>query len=133
MVNRSRMRLFVAKLSRPKVNTAENTPAERYCTKLKTVSKILIINEILVEVAGVELITVLRACRLLIPGTATTARRPHCPIHCTFIVRKCMRSRLTLTPHRDPIIPRVRSDSLRKNSTAFRESSAASLAKALAH
>jgi hypothetical protein len=48
---------------------------------------VLILNGILVEAAGVELITVLRACRLLIPGTATTARKARLPnplyVYCT--------------------------------------------------
>jgi hypothetical protein len=52
-----------------------------------------------VEAAGVELISVLRTRKLLILETATTAKkRPHCPIHCTFIVRKCFRSGVQQTP-----------------------------------
>jgi hypothetical protein len=60
-----------------------------YCTKLKCSRKILIINELLVEATGVELMRVLITRNLLILGTATTAKKAHCPIHCTFIVRKC--------------------------------------------
>ena len=44
----------------------ESAAAERYCKKLKVVSKQLIINEILVEATGVELIRVLTARKLLI-------------------------------------------------------------------
>jgi len=46
-----------------------------------------LISEVLVEAAGVELITPLTPRKL--PGSATRAKRPHCPIHCTFTVRKC--------------------------------------------
>jgi hypothetical protein len=64
-------------------------PAELHCTTSKIVREILIINEILAEAAGVELSRVLRTRKLLILGTATRAKKaPHCPIHCTFIVRK---------------------------------------------
>jgi hypothetical protein len=45
----------------------ENTFVEGYCAKLKCVRKHLIINEILVEAAGVELISMLIARNLLIP------------------------------------------------------------------
>jgi hypothetical protein len=44
----------------------EFSAAESYRMKLKCVGKLFIINEILVEAAGVGLIKVLRACRLLI-------------------------------------------------------------------
>jgi len=67
----------------------ENTFVEGYCAKLKCVRKHLIINEILVEAAGVELFWVLTTCNLLIPGTATTARRAPLPdplyVYCTKI------------------------------------------------
>jgi hypothetical protein len=39
----------------------------------------LIINQLLVEAAGVELSSVLTARKLLIPGTATTALTVACP------------------------------------------------------
>jgi len=61
--------------------------AESYCTKLKCVSKLLIINEILVEAAGVELFRVLITRNLLILGTATTAKKAPLPnplyVYCT--------------------------------------------------
>jgi len=61
--------------------------AECYCTKLKCVRKRLIINEILVEAAGVELIIMLTAGKLLILGTATTAKKAPLPdplyVYCT--------------------------------------------------
>jgi hypothetical protein len=65
----------------------EPASAECYCTKLKCVQKQLIINEIFMEAAGVELITVLIARKLLIPGTATTAKKAPSPdplyVYCT--------------------------------------------------
>ena len=49
--------------------------------------KTLIIKEILVEAAGVELSSVLRTRKLLIPGTATTAKKAPLPdplyVYCT--------------------------------------------------
>ena len=55
---------------------AEKSPlTERYYTKLKVIDKQLMISELLVEAAGVELFLVLTTRKLLIPGTATTARR----------------------------------------------------------
>jgi len=60
---------------------------ECYCTKLKTVSKSLIINEIVVEATGVELITMLTTRKLLILGPATTAKKAPLPnplyVYCT--------------------------------------------------
>jgi hypothetical protein len=57
-------------------NLAEKPPlAERYCTKLKCARKQLIIKELLVEATGVELITMLTARKLLIPGSATRAKK----------------------------------------------------------
>ncbi len=52
-----------------KLTEAREEPAclECYCTKLKCVRIILIINEILVEATGVELFRVLIARKLLIP------------------------------------------------------------------
>src|ERR1700735_4341318 len=41
----------------------------------------------MVEAAGVELITVL-ITRKLFQELPKRLKRPHCPIHCTFIVRK---------------------------------------------
>ena len=54
-------------------------PAERYCMKLKVVCNLLIINEIVVEATGVELFSVLITRKLLIPGTATTAKKAPLP------------------------------------------------------
>jgi hypothetical protein len=49
--------------------------AERYCTKLKCVSKQLIINEILVEATGVDFLAPFRNCNLLIPKKEESAKR----------------------------------------------------------
>jgi hypothetical protein len=69
-------------------NLAEKPPlAEHYCTKLKYVRKQLIINELLVEATGVELFSVLITRKLLIPGTATAAKKAPLPdplyVYCT--------------------------------------------------
>jgi|HubBroStandDraft_1064217.scaffolds.fasta_scaffold11574_2 hypothetical protein len=62
---------------------------ERYCTKLKYACKNMIINKILVEAAGVELIRRLTVRKLLIPGIATTAKKASLPdplyVYCTKI------------------------------------------------
>ena len=69
--------------------TTRGEPAcvECYRTKLKCVSKLLIINEILVEATGVELITILITRNLLILGTATKAKKAPLPdplyVYCT--------------------------------------------------
>jgi hypothetical protein len=76
------------------------------------------------EAAGVELIKVLRACRLLILGNATTAKSAPLPDRLYVYCTKIFRSRLTLTPYR-PVLHRTLRF-VRKNSTAFRESSAGS-------
>ena len=70
---------------------AENPPPQNtYCTKLKCVYKLQIINEILVEATGVELFRVLTTRNLLIPGTATTAKKAPLPdplyVYCTKIL-----------------------------------------------
>jgi hypothetical protein len=63
----------------------ERSPAEKpprqntILLKLKYVSKLLIINELLVEAAGVELISVLTTRKLLIQGSATTAKEAPSP------------------------------------------------------
>jgi hypothetical protein len=67
---------------------AESPPPQNtYCTKLKCVYKLLIINEILVEATGVELITMLTTRKLLILETATTAKKAPLPdplyVYCT--------------------------------------------------
>ena len=59
----------------------EPASAECYCTKLKCVRKQLIINELLVEATGVELITMLTARKLLIPGSATRAKKAPLPVN----------------------------------------------------
>jgi hypothetical protein len=60
---------------------------ECYCMKLKCVCKYLIIKEILVEATGVELITMLTTRKLLILGSATTAKKAPFPdplyVYCT--------------------------------------------------
>jgi hypothetical protein len=65
----------------------EPASAECYCTKLKCVCKLFKINEILVEATGVELMTMLTARKLLILGTATTAKKTPLPdplyVYCT--------------------------------------------------
>ena len=76
----------------------EYAGAERYLVTLTIMCTQMIINEIVVEATGVELILVLRACRLLISGNATTAKSAPLPdwlyVYCT----KIFRSGLTLTP-----------------------------------
>jgi hypothetical protein len=61
--------------------------AKCYCTKLKCARKQFITNELLVEAAGVELFRVLITRNLLIPGTATTAKKAPLPdplyVYCT--------------------------------------------------
>jgi hypothetical protein len=61
--------------------------AERQCMRLRIVRNQLIITEIVVEAAGVELSSVLRTRKLLIPGTATRAKKAPLPgplyVYCT--------------------------------------------------
>src|SRR5271166_1177672 len=94
---------------------------EYYCTKLKCVCKRLIINKLLVEAAGVELIRVLITRKLLSLGTATRAKKAplHDPlyVYCT----KCFRSDGQQMPYSDPSIPQVRPDRARKARTSFRK------------
>jgi len=71
-------------------STAESLPLQNfYCTKLKCVSKLLIISEILAEAAGVELFSVLTARKLLILRMARGAKKAPLPIplyvYCTKI------------------------------------------------
>ena len=65
----------------------ESAAVEGCCTKLKCLSKSLIINELLVEATGVELIVVLTARKLLIPRSATRAKKAPLPdplyVYCT--------------------------------------------------
>jgi hypothetical protein len=70
---------------------AEDPPLQRVIVrKLKSVSQLLIINKLVVEAAGVELSSVLTARKLLIPGTATTAKKASLPdplyVYCTKIL-----------------------------------------------
>jgi hypothetical protein len=87
------------------VPSVEPASAESYCTKLKIVSKLLIINEILVEATGVELSRVLRTRKLLILGTATTAKKAPLPdplyVYCT----KMLSLYSLADPHSDHSIP----------------------------
>ncbi len=80
----------------------EPASAERYCTKLKCIRKHLIINKILVEAAGVELSSVLTARKLLILGTATTAKKAPLPdplyVYCTKMLFALESHRHTLRP-----------------------------------
>jgi hypothetical protein len=66
------------KKNRERSPAAKPPLAELYCTKLKYLGKLMIINKILAEATGVELIT-LTARKLLIPGTATTAKKAPLP------------------------------------------------------
>ena len=60
---------------------------EGYCTKSKCVCKNMIIKELLVEAAGVELFGVLITRKLLILGIAKTAKKAPLPdplyVYCT--------------------------------------------------
>ena len=72
----------------PLRKSAENPPSQNVIgTKLKCVCKQLIINTLVVEAAGVELFSVLITRKLLIPGTATTAKKAPMPdplyVYCT--------------------------------------------------
>jgi hypothetical protein len=79
--------LIGEKENRERSPGGEPASAERYCTKLKCAFKLLIINGIMVEAAGVELITILITRNLLILGTATTAKKAPWPdplyVYCT--------------------------------------------------
>src|SRR6202167_4953259 len=74
-------------VARRKTIGGELASAECYCTKLKSVCKQLIIKEIVVEAAGVELFSVLTTRKLVILGTATTAKKAPLPdplyVYCT--------------------------------------------------
>ena len=87
--NRSSIGFLIGKEENRERSPAEPASAEYYCTKLKYVYKQLIVNEIFVKAAGVELFWVLTTRNLLIPGTATTARRAPLPdplyVYCTKI------------------------------------------------
>ena len=78
-----------------------NLRPAKYCTKLRFVRKLLIIKDILVEAAGVELITILITRNLLIPGTATKAKKAPLPdplyVYCT----KILSLRSPADPHSD--------------------------------
>jgi hypothetical protein len=70
------------------IRVTEPAPSERDCAN-RGARKLLLPKERLVEAAGVELITVLTARKLLILGIATTAKKPSLPdplyVHCTKI------------------------------------------------
>jgi hypothetical protein len=68
----------------------------------------------MVEAAGVERFSVLTTRKLLIRGTARTAKKAHCPIHCTFIVRKYFRSGVEQT-HRTTTVSHRFSEADRKS------------------
>src|ERR1700677_4532737 len=76
-------------VARGKTIRGKLASAECYCTKLKCVSKLLIIKEIVVEATGVELFSVLITRKLLISGSATTAKKAPLPdplyVYCTKI------------------------------------------------
>ena len=83
--------------------------------KLRCVCKQLIIKEIVVEAAGVELITILITRNLLILGTATTAKKAPLPdplyVYCTKYV-SLLRPADSRSRHS---IPWIRNDGTRKN------------------
>jgi hypothetical protein len=85
--------------------------AECYCTKLKCVCKQFITNKLLVEAAGVELSSVLTTRKLLILGTATTAKKAPLPdplyVYCT-------KRRFALEFNRHTRRPQYRIDSRRR-------------------
>ena len=74
-------------LSGSKEEPASLKPLYDYCTIRFYVCNQLIINKILVEAAGVELSCMLTARRLLIPGSATPAKKAPLPdplyVYCT--------------------------------------------------
>ena len=76
-----------------------------HCTIIFIPRKLLIISEMLVEVTGVELFNVLAARNLLIPGTATTAKKAPLPdplyVYCT----KCFAFGSQPARHNDRSIP----------------------------
>src|SRR5713226_3188976 len=86
-------------------STAGNPPLERRCTKSGDADTLLIINEIMVEAAGVELSCVLRTRKLLILGTATRAKKAPLPdplyVYCT----KMLPLWSPAGPHSDHSIP----------------------------
>jgi hypothetical protein len=57
--------------------------------------------------AGVELFRILITRNLLIQGTARPLKRPRCPIHCTFIVRKYSCTAIESEAHLKPSIPQL--------------------------
>ena len=68
-------------------HAARSFPGRTLLYEIKSISKTLKINEILVEAAGVELFSVLTTRKLLILGTATTAKKAPLPdplyVYCT--------------------------------------------------
>ena len=90
---------------REKVLRKDRLLAECYCVKLKVSRKKLIINELLVEAAGVELSRVFRTRKLLILGTATRAKKA--PI-ARSIVRLLYENTLALSPANRTQCPQIR-------------------------
>ena len=74
----------------------------RPIARLKYVCKLLIINKIVVEATGVEQFRVL-ITRNFDSRNCYKLKRPHCPIHSTFIVRKYPRSE-SGKPHTVPAV-----------------------------
>src|ERR1700733_4143728 len=72
------MRLGLAEWQQRGVRLSQR-PLYAYCTISLCSCKALIINEIVVEATGVELFSVLITRKLLIPGTATTAKKAPLP------------------------------------------------------
>ena len=106
-------------VARRKTIGGELASAECCCTKLKCVSKLLIIKEILVEATGVELFRVLITRNLLILGSATTAKKALLPdplyVYCTkcFFALESHRHRTATVSHRSVGMDRERHPELR--------------------
>jgi hypothetical protein len=84
---RSFNQFVVVEKEKPWKSPAEKLPCGRLLYKLKCVCKHMMIIELLVEAAGVELFRVLITRNLLILGTATTAKKAPLPdplyVYCT--------------------------------------------------
>jgi hypothetical protein len=91
-----------------------------HCTKLECACKRLIINELLVEAAGVELSSVLRTRNLLILGTATRDKKAPLPdplyVYCT----KMLSLLSPADPHSDNNIPWIRRAGSKKTPSFLR-------------
>lgn len=100
----------------------------RDCTKSRFRWKLLILNEIMVEEAGVELIKVLRPCRFIDSKKCHNGQNGPIARSVVRLLYEKVRSRLTLTPHSAPVFHRSGRIRGERNSTAFRGFSAGSLA-----